>query len=176
METMMATMAKTRAADTEKVIKETTEKEKKEKRAELDRKQKEKEEEEREELFWKEEKESREEFHRILSSVRNCAMEFAKGYESPMKDVESDGTGRDVTGESQGNTGPVRRKFRKFGLKKMTTTTGEEEEIPSPPGMFNINDEFTTSTTMEEDNYENNGKGVEAEAEAEAETEIATNN
>ena len=156
MATMMATLAEMRAADIEKGIKETTEKEKKEereelyrkekvKRAELYKKKKEKEEEEKEELFWKEEKESREEFHRILSSVRNCAMEFAKGYESPMKDVESDGTGRDVTGESQGNTGPVRRKFRKLGLKKTTTTTGEEEEIPSPPGMFNINDEFTTN-------------------------------
>merc|ERR1712238_560731 len=37
-----------------------------------------------------------------------------------------------------------------------TTNTGEEEEIPSPPGMFNINDEFATSTTMEEDEKSNN--------------------
>merc|ERR1712238_548189 len=112
--TMMPKPAEMTGADNtaEKGIKETTEKEKKEereelyrkekeKRAELYKKKKEKEEEEREELFWKEEQESREEFHRILSSVRNCAMEFSKGYESPMK--ESDGTGRDVTGKSQGN-------------------------------------------------------------------------
>ena len=28
-----------------------------------------------------------------------------------------------------------------------TTTTGDEEEIPIPPGMFDIDDEFTTSNT-----------------------------
>merc|ERR1712086_1129032 len=133
MATMMAKPAEMTGADdtAEKGIKETTEKEKKEereelyrkeieKRAELYRKKKEKEKEEKEELFWKEQKESREEFHRLLSSVQDFWMELAKGYESPMKkDVESDGTGRGVTGESQENTGPVRRKFRKFGLKKM---------------------------------------------------------
>merc|ERR1712238_305170 len=111
---LMAMMAETRAIDIEKGIKETKEKERKE----LYRKEKE----EREELVWKEAKESSEEFQRILSNagVRGFGTELAKGYESPMKnDVESDGTGRDVTGESQGSTGPVRRKFRKFGLKKM---------------------------------------------------------
>ena len=32
-----------------------------------------------------------------------------------------------------------------------TTTTGNEEEIPIRPGMFDIDDEFTTSNTTEEE-------------------------
>merc|ERR1712238_640313 len=52
------------------------------------------------------------------------------GYESPIKkDVESDGTGREVVGESQGSTGPVRRKFRKFGLKKMERNMKEGKKV-----------------------------------------------
>merc|ERR1712238_119550 len=102
----------------------------KEKREEVYRKKKEKEKEEREELFWKKVRESNEEFQRILSKVRDRGMELAKGYESPMKkDVESDETRRDVTGESQGSTGPVRRKFRKFGLKKMERNMKEGKKV-----------------------------------------------
>ena len=118
MVTMMATLAEMRAADTKKGITETTEKEKKEEREELYRKEKE----EREELFWKEEKEAREDFHRILSNagVQDFGIELAKGYRSSMKkDVESDGKEYDVTEIPQGNTVPVRQKFRKFRLKKM---------------------------------------------------------
>merc|ERR1712238_133266 len=95
--------------------------------------------EEREELFWKKVRESSEEFQRILSKVRDRGMELAKGYESPRKkDVESDGTRRDVTGESQGSTGPVRRKFRKFGLKKMERNMKEGKKVTLMTNMLTI--------------------------------------
>ena len=120
-----------------------------------------KEKEEREELFWKEEKEARKEFHRILSNagVRGFGMELTKGYESPMKkDVESDGTGRDLTGESQGSTGLVRRKFRKFGLKKMKRNmkegnyTGKIKHVTVPG---NDNKIKMMTTIVEYDGEEN---------------------
>ena len=74
------------------------------------------------------------------------------------KDAKSDGTECDVTGETQGNTGPVRQKFRKFGLKKMDENmkeanyTGKIKHLTVPG---NENKMKMMTTIVEYDGEEN---------------------
>ena len=120
--------------------------------------------------------EQREEFHRILSNVgaQNSWMSLAMGYGIPMKDVVSDGKECDVAGEPQGNT--VRRKFRKFGLKKMERNMKEGNYTGTimnltVPGNESKNEMMTT---IEEYDGEEDGAKEEEKVECERKnTEVA---
>merc|ERR1712194_328802 len=169
-----------RAADTEK---ETAEKEKKEEREILNRKEKEK----REELYRKEKEERQELYRKEKEEREECRrlwMESAKGYDISMKDVVSDGKECDVAGEPQGNT--VRRKFRKFGLKKMENMkegnyTGEIMNLTVPVnerknGMMTTIEEYEGEEdgAKEEEKVGNEGKNTEVAAAGENEDLDAT--
>eukprot|EP00751_Fragilariopsis_kerguelensis_P044899 CAMPEP_0170996788 /NCGR_PEP_ID=MMETSP0736-20130129/12457_1 /TAXON_ID=186038 /ORGANISM="Fragilariopsis kerguelensis, Strain L26-C5" /LENGTH=169 /DNA_ID=CAMNT_0011423323 /DNA_START=231 /DNA_END=736 /DNA_ORIENTATION=- len=94
------------------------------------------------------------------AGVQDFWMESAKGYDISMKDVVPDGKECDVAGEPQGNT--VRRKFRKFGLKKMENMkegnyTGEIMNLTVP-----VNERKNgMMTTIEE--YEGEEDGAKEE-------------